>query len=380
MKCSLHQPALPAFSRESGCTCPNGIDSFSGKWAFLSNFYPGAILYEGVTYPSVEHAFQAAKTLDPKERLSIARAPSAGASKRMGRLVTLRSDWEDIKDSIMLELLTDKFHSEPLSGLLMATGQIDLTEGNTWHDQHWGDCACPRHVRVPGKNMLGKLLEQVRSSLRVATSSDSGKEPGRGLFITFEGGECSGKTTQSRQVAVDLEALWTREPGGTELGTAIRELCLGPRFDPDPVAELLLMAADRAEHVQKVILPALKSGRNVVCDRYTNSTRAYQGAGRGMDAGLINQVTDIATCGLEPDLVIVIHVNEDVAARRQAARGEIDRMEQTGDEFHRRVRQSYLDQANDDPTMVIIDGDASEDEVRASVYRVLSERLGLSLG
>jgi dTMP kinase len=196
----------------------------------------------------------------------------------------------------------------------------------------------------------------------------------RGLFITFEGGDACGKSTQAKRAAIELNALWTREPGGTDLGVAIRELCLGDRFDPSPETEVFLMAADRTEHVQRLMLPAILAGRNVVGDRYTQSTIAYQGAGHGLDADFINEVTARATCGLIPDLVLVIHVTADVANARQIDRGTPDRMERAGNDFQARVRQSYLDQAETTPNMVVIDGSGTQDEVAVLVHAAISER------
>jgi dTMP kinase len=193
------------------------------------------------------------------------------------------------------------------------------------------------------------------------------------LFIVVEGGDGSGKTTLSKSLAARLGALWTREPGGTDLGLAIRELCLGTDHDPAPVAELLLMAADRAHHVATLINPTLAIGRSVVDDRYTYSTIAYQGAGRGVDKGLLDQVTQIAACGREPDVVLVINVSAEVATARLNAFGSTDRMEQVDAAFTQRVRQSYLDQASLDPRARVIDGSGTEEEVLASALSVLSE-------
>ena len=134
----------------------------------------------------------------------------------------------------------------------------------------------------------------------------------RGLFITFEGIEHCGKTTQSRLIADRLRntrrsVVLTREPGGTPLGTAIRELVLQPSTDPiDTTAELLLFAADRAQHVRTLIQPALADGKVVISDRFHDSTRAYQGYGRGIDMDTIDRAISLATGGLEPDLTILM--------------------------------------------------------------------------
>lgn len=143
------------------------IESFTGEWKALSNFERTNISYEGVLYPTVEHAFQAAKTMDQSLRLRIATTRLAGEAKSYGRRLHLRDDWEDVKESIMLELLTRKFDDSGLARVLTSTGDAILIEGNTWHDQHWGDCRCETHVTTPGKNRLGELLMQVRSTNRL---------------------------------------------------------------------------------------------------------------------------------------------------------------------------------------------------------------------
>jgi dTMP kinase len=200
------------------------------------------------------------------------------------------------------------------------------------------------------------------------------RQPQNGLFITFEGADASGKTTQAKIAAMYLNALLTREPGGTAIGVAIRALCLDGEYDPAPETELILMAADRTEHVKKVMLPAILSGQHVVCDRYTNSTLAYQGAGRGIDEKLLLSITTLATCGLVPDAVVVINVSEEVAKARQLGRAKADRMDLAGDAFQNRVRQSYIDQALRDPSIIIVDGNGTIDEVAASVRKELHER------
>lgn len=134
------------------------INSFSGKWRVLSNFYPIEIIYEGNRYTSVEHAFQAAKTLDPVEKIKVQICPTPGMAKRIGKNVTLRTDWEQVKVSIMLELLRQKFSVIPK--ILLSTEDQELVEGNTWNDHFWGVC------NGMGENMLGKLLMQVRGELR----------------------------------------------------------------------------------------------------------------------------------------------------------------------------------------------------------------------
>lgn len=148
------------------------IDSFRGEYEFLSNFYISDIEYEGLTYSSVEAAFQAAKTkLSSDEETKRQRAPfcsyTPSVAKRMGRRGMLRSDWEKVKDGIMLDILRIKFNSNPdLRDKLLGTDDAVLVEGNTWHDCYWGDCDCPKCIHKPGKNMLGKLLMKVRDELK----------------------------------------------------------------------------------------------------------------------------------------------------------------------------------------------------------------------
>ncbi len=142
------------------------INKFDGPFAFLSNFYHSPIIYEGLEYPTVEHAFQAAKTLDIDERRYIAVLPTPGAAKRAGRNVHLRKDWEDIKIDVMRECLKEKFKDPELFASLLATGDRELIEGNCWHDNFWGVCSCERS-QGQGQNHLGKLLMELRTELRL---------------------------------------------------------------------------------------------------------------------------------------------------------------------------------------------------------------------
>jgi N-glycosidase YbiA len=136
------------------------IDSFGGKYRFLSNFYTAEVVFEGRVYPSTEHAFQAAKTLDLAERAIIAAEPSPGRAKRLGRGVSLRSDWEDIKIDVMRAVVRDKFSRHPyLAAKLLETGDQMLVEGNRWGDRFWG--VTPKG----GKNWLGRILMEVRDEL-----------------------------------------------------------------------------------------------------------------------------------------------------------------------------------------------------------------------
>ena len=141
---------------------PNIISSFSGEFEFLSNFSYSPITVDGKKYITVEHAFQAIKTHDPVEKQQIADCATAGRAKRLGRVITLRDDWEEIKEETMEELLILKFNNPELKKKLMGTWPKILLEGNMWHDNTWGDCKCPDCI-TPGKNILGNLLMKVRS-------------------------------------------------------------------------------------------------------------------------------------------------------------------------------------------------------------------------
>ena len=136
------------------------INRFEGKYFFLSNFSNSKFCYEGITYPTVEHYFQAQKTLDIKERERIAKLPTPGEAKRAGRRVKLRSDWEEVKDNVMLVGLYHKFKDPELRKKLMATGDEHLEEGNYWHDTYWGVC------EGVGENRLGQLLMTVRKEIQ----------------------------------------------------------------------------------------------------------------------------------------------------------------------------------------------------------------------
>lgn len=141
------------------------IAMFDGKYAFLSNFEPSPFIIDGVTFPTVEHWFQACKTLDSAEFKAIAAAETPGKAKRMGRHVTLRPDWEEVKVDVMREGLRHKFANPTLRAKLLATGNEELMEGNTWHDNAWGNCVCQKCQNIPGRNMLGMLLMELRQEI-----------------------------------------------------------------------------------------------------------------------------------------------------------------------------------------------------------------------
>lgn len=197
----------------------------------------------------------------------------------------------------------------------------------------------------------------------------------RGRLIAFEGGEGAGKSTQARLAADALGAVLTREPGGTALGERIRNLVLDPAsIALDDRAEALLMAAARAQHVAEVIEPALWGGADVVTDRFTPSSVAYQGYGRGLPPEEVRDLSLWATVGLEPDVVVLLEVAAPVAAAR--LRGERDRMEAAGEQFHRAVADGFRSMAAADPgRWVVIDGEGPVDEVARRVRAALADRL-----
>lgn len=200
---------------------------------------------------------------------------------------------------------------------------------------------------------------------------------GRGPFIAFEGGEGCGKSTQAAILARRTGALLTHQPGATELGGALRRILLeGAAGELADRAEALLMAADRAQHVEQMIGPALESGRPVVCDRYIGSSVAYQGYGRGLDPDEVAWISAWAVAGLMPDVVVYLQVEPSEAMRRTGA--PRDRIEAAGSEFHERVIAGFAAQAKSDPgRWVVIDGSGTVEQVAARVRGALAERLEL---
>ena len=208
-----------------------------------------------------------------------------------------------------------------------------------------------------------------------STTAERGAVPGR--FVAFEGGEACGKSTQAALLADALGALRTHEPGGTSIGVTLRALALSPdTVGLDARAEALVMAADRAQHVAEVVRPALVAGRHVVSDRFAGSSIAYQGYGRGLPPDEIRGLSEFATDGVWPDLIVLLEVPAAVSAERLGA--DLDRMESAGAEFHARVAAGFRRQADADPRRwVVIDGAASVDEVRVVVNAAVRERLQL---
>lgn len=201
--------------------------------------------------------------------------------------------------------------------------------------------------------------------------------------MTFEGGEGSGKSTQVARLAARLRArgrepVLTREPGGTPLAEGIRELLLDPARRPGAASEAFLMEAARADVVAHVVRPALAAGRVVLCDRYDDSTLAYQGGGRGLDADLLAALNRAATGGLVPDLTLLYDVPPELGlARRGSAAGDTNRLDREPPEFHARVRRRYLELAAAAPERwVVLDGAAPPDELERLGWAALEARLG----
>jgi dTMP kinase len=200
-------------------------------------------------------------------------------------------------------------------------------------------------------------------------------------FITFEGIDGSGKSTQLRMLASELrlrgfDVVVTREPGGTPLGGRLRAALLDTDEQVDPLAELLLYAADRAQHVRQLVRPALETGHYVLSDRYADATVAYQGGGRGFPPALIDEVIALATGGLMPDLTLIF----DLPVAESRARGqrrtddgdEDDRLDVESDEFRARVRNAYLQIAAAEPDRVrVIDASRSIEETHARVMELV---------
>lgn len=212
----------------------------------------------------------------------------------------------------------------------------------------------------------------------------------RGTFITFEGIEGSGKSTQARQLVARLreagcEVLATREPGGTAIGEAIRTILLDPRQDGMPgETELLLLAAARADHVGQLVRPTLLAGTHVVCDRFSDSTWAYQGGGRHVAAELIEQADRMARGDLVPDFTVLLDLDAEIglerARQRNAGRGAsasaTSRFDDEDLAFHRRVRSAYLRRAGGEPRRVwVVDAAGATADVAARVLALVKDRL-----
>ena len=199
----------------------------------------------------------------------------------------------------------------------------------------------------------------------------------KGLFITVEGADGCGKTTQLNLIAQYLrdmgaDVLLTREPGGAQLGLELREILLHYDGFVSSKCESFLFFADRAQHVDTVIKPAIQQGKIVVCDRYTDSTVAYQGYGKGVDISQIQYLNNLATDSLQPDLTIVFDVDSEIAQQRVGA--QKDRLESEGIDFHARVRNGYLQIAKSEPLRVkVVDANPPVDVVFESVKSIIDD-------
>ena len=206
----------------------------------------------------------------------------------------------------------------------------------------------------------------------------------RSAFITFEGNEGAGKTTQIQLLSQKLQAeghsvLHVREPGGTEISEQIREIIKHPKSD-QPMAsetELLLLAASRAQLVQEKILPALRTGTIVLCDRFTDSTKAYQGFGRGLESSLIDQSIQMATSGLEPDLTLYLHLPREASLARLNTREKAsDRIEAAGNSFFEKVIKGFDTLAAENSYRIkTINADNEIDSVASEIWAIVSKHL-----
>jgi len=202
----------------------------------------------------------------------------------------------------------------------------------------------------------------------------------KGFFISLEGGEGAGKSTQNKRIVEWLSGrgkavVEAREPGGTVVSEQIRQVLLDTRnAGLNPTAELLMMFAARSQLVQEVILPALEEGKVVVCDRFTDASYAYQGGGRQLGAGTVEQVELIVLKGMQPDLTLLFDIPVELGMTRVAGRGEADRFEVESIRFFERVRKAYLDRAEANPHRFrVIDASQDEEQVWQQVKRILQE-------
>ncbi|PIR19266.1 MAG: dTMP kinase [Elusimicrobia bacterium CG11_big_fil_rev_8_21_14_0_20_64_6] len=201
----------------------------------------------------------------------------------------------------------------------------------------------------------------------------------KSLFIVFEGPDKSGKSTQARLLADALraqgrEVLHTREPGGTSVAEGVRKVLLDPALTIDPLAELFLYEASRAQHTNEKIVPALKAGKIVISERFTMSTDAYQGAARGLGLKTTTTLNRIATSGLKPDLTILLDIPVAEFDTRDQGR-ELDRLERENAEFRRKVREGYLKAAKADRRAVVLDGKLAADVLGKKILRLVVKKL-----
>ena len=199
----------------------------------------------------------------------------------------------------------------------------------------------------------------------------------KGKFIVFEGPDRGGKSTQANLLREYLQSLGmpvvqTREPGGSPVAESIRQILLHPSNKVTPRAELLLYEASRAQHTEEKILPALKEGKTVICERYTMSSLAYQGYGRGLDLELIARLNDAATGGLTPDLTLVMLMSDKYFRERGESLFS-DRMELEADAFRQKMREGYKEIVKTYPNAALVDADRNVEEIKLHVIKLLKE-------
>lgn len=201
---------------------------------------------------------------------------------------------------------------------------------------------------------------------------------GAAFYIAFEGAEGCGKSTQAGRLGEALDAVITRETGGTPIGRRLREILHDNSVtDLNDHAEALIVAADRAQHLAEVVRPALAAGRHVVSDRSVYSTLAYQGYGRGLPIDEVRTINEWAAGDTWPDLVVLLTVPDHVTAERMRKR-QLDRFEQAGDDFHRRVDSGFAEMAAGDPAhWIVVDASGPKDDVAKMVRNAVRERLGV---
>jgi dTMP kinase len=204
----------------------------------------------------------------------------------------------------------------------------------------------------------------------------------KGIFISFEGIEGTGKTIQSRLLYEYLtkkgyEVILTGEPGGTRIGLKIRDLLLSvENKGMTPLAELLLYNASRAQHIQEVILPVMNKGAIVITDRFTDSTVAYQGYGRGIDLNIINSIKRMVAADLQPDITILLDLDVEVGLRRNRGINKVDRLELEDVEFHKRVRSAYLEIATKEPERIkLVDASEGIEQVHNKIIKIITDFL-----
>ena len=201
-----------------------------------------------------------------------------------------------------------------------------------------------------------------------------------GKFITLEGPEGAGKSTQASMLADyikgrGIEVVRSREPGGVSIAEQLREILLNPGSIIYPKTELLLYASGRAQHTQELIMPALEAGKFVVCERYIHASVAYQGYGRGLDMELIEQLNFISTSGLEPDMTFVLDIDVSEGLKRvESSNREFDRLESENIEFHRKVRDGYLKMAAESDIMIVVDSSGNIMETNRQIIEQIEKR------